>query len=51
MFFTNSRNHTKLDKTGKSKLRKKQRLWKLYLKTKDTKTYADFKRTSNQLRP
>ena len=26
MFFTNSRNHTKLDKTGKSKLRKKAKI-------------------------
>ena len=32
------------------KLRKKQRLWNQYLKTKDTKTYTDFRRTSNQLR-
>ena len=48
--FNNPRNHIKLDKTAKSKLRKKQRLWKQYLKTKDTKTYTDFSRTSNQLR-
>ena len=48
--FINPRNHIKLDKTAKSKLRKKQRLWKQYLKTKDTKTYTDFSRTSNQLR-
>ena len=48
--FINSRNHIKLDKTAKAKLRKKQRLWKQYLKTKDTKTYTDFRRTSNQLR-
>ena len=40
----------KLDKTAKSKLRKKQRLWKQYLKPKDNKTYTDFRRTSNQLR-
>ena len=46
----NSRNHIKLDRTAESKLRKKQRLWKQYLKTKDNKTYTDFRRTSNQLR-
>ena len=35
----------------KSKLRKKQRLWKQYIpKNKDTETYTDFRRTSNQLR-
>ena len=48
--FNSTRNHIKLDKTAKSKLRKKQRLWKQYLKRKDTKTYTDFSRTSNQLR-
>ena len=48
--FINSRNHIKLDKTAKSKLKKKQRLRKQYLKTKDTKTYIDFRRISNQLR-
>ena len=49
--FYNSRNHIKLDKTvKKSKLRPKQKLWKQYLKTKDTKTYSDFRKTSNQLR-
>ena len=48
--FINPRNHIKLDKTAKSKLRKKQRLWKQYLKTKDLKTYTDFRRTSNHLR-
>ena len=41
--FINSRNRIKLDKTAQSKLRKKQRLWKQYLKTMDTKTYTDFK--------
>ena len=46
--FYNSRNHIKLDKTvEKSKLRPKQKLWKQYLKTKDTKTYSDFRKTSN----
>ena len=35
----------------KSKLRKKRRLWKQYIpKNKDTETYTDFRRTSNQLR-
>ena len=49
--FINSRNHIKLDKTAKSKIRKKKQiLWKQYLKTKDTKTYTEFRRTSNQLR-
>ena len=41
--FINSRNHIKLDKTGKSKLTRKQRLRKQYLKAKDTKTYTDFR--------
>ena len=48
--FNNPRNHIELDKTAKSKLRKKQRLWKQYPKTKDSKTYTDFRRTSDQLR-
>ena len=48
--FINSINHIKLDETARSTLRKKQRLWKQYLKIKDTKTYTDIKRTSNQLR-
>ena len=48
--FINSRNHIKLDKTAKSKLTKKQRLRKQYLKAKDTKTYTDFRKTSNQMR-
>ena len=37
-WFINSRNHIKLDKIAKSKLRKKQRLWNQYLKAKDMET-------------
>ena len=48
--FINLRNHIKLDTTAKSKLRKKQRLWKQYLKAKDPKTYTHLRRTSSQLR-
>ena len=50
MFFINFRNHIKLDKTTTSTLRKMQRLWKQYLKMKDTKTCTDFRKTSNQLK-
>ena len=49
--FCNSRNHIKFNKTVKKlKLKPKQKLWKQCLKTKDTKTYSDLKKTSNQLR-
>ena len=39
-----------LNKTAKWKLRKKQKLWKQHLKTKDTKPYTDVRKISNPLR-
>ena len=39
-----------LDKKALSKKRKKYRLWKRYLESKDGQVYAEYRRASNQLR-
>ena len=41
---------TTLNKSTKSKIRQKHRLWKLYLQTNDTNVYNKYRKISNQIR-
>ena len=45
----NSKSHFKLNKSGKTKLRQKRRLWKQYLQSNDATIFNKYRKVSNQL--
>ena len=46
----NSKSHFILNKSGKTKLRQKRRLWKQYLQSNDATIFNKYRKVSNQLR-